>query len=127
MANDNLCSKEKFQVVEKVFAFSFIITAVLSLLNNKVLQKYGGFAGFLTILLYSIIINNPFLNSLNKSKNYSSENFLNSEHFVQFTQLFAVCGVFLLIIANALTKDKVDEYKIDDDSGREDQPANRQS
>jgi hypothetical protein len=61
-----------------------MISGVLSLINNKKLQSYGGSFGIIIMIFYAFLMNNPFLNDVaNPDGNFL--HFLNSEYIVQFT------------------------------------------
>lgn len=55
------CSDGVYRLVEKVLSVNFMMSAVLCLPDNKKIQRHGGFFGTVGIILYALIVNNPFL------------------------------------------------------------------
>ncbi len=113
------CSDKVFKLVEKVLSVNFITSAVLCLPADKKIQRYGSVSGIVGFILYALIVNNPFLTIIESSKAESLTSLINWDLFENFLLQMSICGVFLLIMANAYSKERNTEDLIrysDDDN-----------
>lgn len=104
--DNKTCSEGLYSLVSKLLALNFIISAFLCVPYKKKIHRHGGTLGFVGMLVYMIMVN-PLLVQYHNSNNKLAV-LLDSDSMENFLMNIAICGGFMLIMANGYNED--DEF-----------------